>query len=137
MTSPLVERSARSECGVDLESPPVVASFPMRLLHPTVRMIAILSLLAACTRTKATSAGAPVHGASTQPQPMTAARDKAQKPAADAAPKNAPAPAASQSAYTGHGAESIPPEVLAKYRPTPLPSELERKIQSMFDLSGP
>jgi dipeptidyl aminopeptidase/acylaminoacyl peptidase len=39
--------------------------------------------------------------------------------------------------YAGHGAESVGPEQLAKYRPTPIPEELERRIQSMSDLRSP
>jgi protease II len=51
-------------------------------------------------------------------------------PAASAAP-------AAEKAYSGHGAESIPPELIAKYAPPSLPSELSRKIQSMLDIRAP
>ena len=39
--------------------------------------------------------------------------------------------------YSGHGASTVPPEVLAKFAPTPLASDLSRKIQSMMDLRAP
>src|SRR5262245_4892785 len=39
--------------------------------------------------------------------------------------------------YRGHGAESVPPEVIAKYAPPPLPAELSRKIQAMLDVRAP
>lgn len=38
--------------------------------------------------------------------------------------------------YSGHGAESVPPEVLAKYAPPPLPPELTRRVQAMLDVRG-
>ncbi len=44
---------------------------------------------------------------------------------------------ASPGTYSGHGASTVSPEVLAKFAPTPLPSELSRKIQSMMDLRAP
>ncbi len=50
---------------------------------------------------------------------------------------DAPAPAPSASAYTGHGADTIPPEVLAKYRPRSLPPELARHIESLMDVRAP
>jgi len=47
-------------------------------------------------------------------------------------------PAHSQGgAYTGHGAESLSPEVLAKFAPTPLPPELARRVQVMMDVRSP
>jgi dipeptidyl aminopeptidase/acylaminoacyl peptidase len=54
-------------------------------------------------------------------------------PSASAASSAAPAP----SAYSGHGAESVSPEVIAKFAPPPLPNELTRKIQSMLDIRAP
>jgi dipeptidyl aminopeptidase/acylaminoacyl peptidase len=42
-----------------------------------------------------------------------------------------------QTAYKGHGAGSVPPEVIAKYAPKPLPSDLARRIQSMMDVRAP
>ena len=48
-----------------------------------------------------------------------------------------PAAATPQAAYKGHGAESVPAEVLAQYAPKPLPPELARRIQSMMDVRAP
>lgn len=39
--------------------------------------------------------------------------------------------------YTGHGVESLPPEVLSRYAPAPLPPELSRKIQGLMDIRSP
>ena len=44
---------------------------------------------------------------------------------------------AQQPAYQGHGADSVPPEVIAKYVAPPLPSELSRKIQNLMDVRAP
>ena len=52
-------------------------------------------------------------------------------------PPPSPATPAASSAYTGHGAESLSPALLDKFRPRPIPSELSRRIQTMFDLRGP
>jgi len=47
------------------------------------------------------------------------------------------APVAAQTAYKGHGAESVPVEVIAKYAPKALPADLGRRIQSMMDVRAP
>ncbi|MDF2694972.1 MAG: Acylamino-acid-releasing enzyme, partial [Labilithrix sp.] len=47
------------------------------------------------------------------------------------------APQPSRSGYAGHGAESVPPEVLARFAPTPLPGEVSRRIQAMLDVRAP
>ncbi len=39
--------------------------------------------------------------------------------------------------YSGHGAETVSPEILAKFAPTPLPFDLSRKIQVTMDLRAP
>jgi dipeptidyl aminopeptidase/acylaminoacyl peptidase len=39
--------------------------------------------------------------------------------------------------YTGLGAESVSPEVLAKYAPPALPPEVRRRVQSMLDVRSP
>jgi dipeptidyl aminopeptidase/acylaminoacyl peptidase len=39
--------------------------------------------------------------------------------------------------YAGHGADSLPPEVLARYAPTPLASNVSRRIQAMLDVRAP
>lgn len=45
--------------------------------------------------------------------------------------------AAQQPAYRGHGADSVPPEVIAKFVAPPLPAELSRKIQTFMDVRAP
>jgi dipeptidyl aminopeptidase/acylaminoacyl peptidase len=47
------------------------------------------------------------------------------------------APATTSAAYTGHGAASLPPEVLAKYTAPRLPGDVSRRIQSMLDVRAP
>lgn len=47
------------------------------------------------------------------------------------------ATASAQSGYQGHGADSLAPELLAKFAPPPLPSELSRKIQNFMDVRSP
>lgn len=39
--------------------------------------------------------------------------------------------------YSGHGADSVPPEILAKFAPTPIPGDVSRRIQSMLDVRAP
>ncbi len=46
-------------------------------------------------------------------------------------------PPASATPYSGHGVASLPPEILAKYRPQPLPADVSRRIQSYMDIAGP
>src|SRR5689334_14553454 len=45
--------------------------------------------------------------------------------------------AAPPAPYSGHGAESVPPEVIEKYRAPALPSSVTRRIQATLDLRGP
>jgi dipeptidyl aminopeptidase/acylaminoacyl peptidase len=73
------------------------------------------------------------------PEPVAPA--VAAAPSASAAP---PAPAASApppdkpaTAYRGHGAETLPPEVLEKYKPGALPPEVTRRVQAMLDVRAP
>ncbi|WP_082363544.1 S9 family peptidase [Chondromyces crocatus] len=56
-------------------------------------------------------------------------------PAAPATPPAAEAP--SSSGYAGHGAESIKPEVLAKYAAPALPPALSRSIGTLFEVRAP
>jgi dipeptidyl aminopeptidase/acylaminoacyl peptidase len=42
-----------------------------------------------------------------------------------------------RTAYSGHGADSVPKEVIARYAPTPLPNEVSRRIQAMLDVRSP
>jgi dipeptidyl aminopeptidase/acylaminoacyl peptidase len=44
---------------------------------------------------------------------------------------------AQQTGYQGHGADSVSPEVIARFAPPPLPSELSRKIQNLMDVRSP
>ncbi|HKQ69392.1 MAG TPA: prolyl oligopeptidase family serine peptidase [Polyangiaceae bacterium] len=77
-------------------------------------------------------------GASPVPAPPVPARAEPSSTAfVDAgAPPSAKA-ALPSPAYQGLGVESIAPEVLAKYRPLPLPPDVSRRIQALFDLRGP
>jgi dipeptidyl aminopeptidase/acylaminoacyl peptidase len=43
----------------------------------------------------------------------------------------------SGSNYSGHGAESVPPEVVQKFAPTPVDPKLARYVQSMLDIRAP
>lgn len=43
----------------------------------------------------------------------------------------------SSASYAGHGAESVPAEVLAKFAPKPLAGEVSRRIQTMLDVRAP
>lgn len=43
----------------------------------------------------------------------------------------------STTAYSGHGASSVAPEVLAKFAPKPLAPEVARGIQNMLDVKSP
>jgi dipeptidyl aminopeptidase/acylaminoacyl peptidase len=49
----------------------------------------------------------------------------------------AKAPSAAPRPYEGHGAASIEPAVLEKFRPKPLDSALSRKLQTLMDLRAP
>jgi len=42
-----------------------------------------------------------------------------------------------QTPYSGHGAGSLPPEVVKKYAPPPLDPEMSRRIQMMLDVRSP
>src|SRR5688500_14367156 len=49
----------------------------------------------------------------------------------------AAAAAAQTSGYTGHGAESVPPELVAKFAPAPLDPEVTARIQQALDVRSP
>ena len=53
----------------------------------------------------------------------------AESPAAEAAPASAE--------YQGHGAASLDPALLAKFRPKPIDGKLSRKLQALMDLRAP
>src|SRR5262249_19042261 len=48
-----------------------------------------------------------------------------------------PRPATTATSYSGHGADSVPPEVIAKFAPTPLPASVSARIQAMLDVRAP
>jgi protease II len=50
---------------------------------------------------------------------------------------SAAGPALAQTPYAGHGAESVPKEVLAQYAPLALPAEVSARIQTMMDVRAP
>ncbi len=52
-------------------------------------------------------------------------------------PNAAPAGPSSGAAYEGHGAETIAPQLLEKYRPRPLPPDVARRIQALMDVRAP
>lgn len=57
------------------------------------------------------------------------------RPAPSAVASAAPAPAAG--GYSGHGVDSVSPEVLAEFAPTPVAAETSAKIQAMLDVRAP
>lgn len=85
------------------------------------------SLLAFCLAASCASPREPA-----RVPPVTAA-----PPASAAASAVAPRSAEKPIVYAGHGAESVPPEVLARFAPTPIPSDVSRRIQSMLDVRAP
>src|SRR5687768_11471948 len=58
-------------------------------------------------------------------------RESAPRPASPAAAGEKPL------VYAGHGADSVPPELIAKFAPTPLPGDVSRRIQAMLDVRAP
>jgi dipeptidyl aminopeptidase/acylaminoacyl peptidase len=86
-----------------------------------IRSSVVLALLSAC-------GGAPLVA---PVPPVTSAQ-----PAASSPPREA-APSASSAAYSGHGAETVPPALLEKYRPRALAPELARRIESLMDVRAP
>lgn len=55
----------------------------------------------------------------------------------DPGPAAADKTTASAAPYKGHGADSLDPALIEKFRPKPLPSALSRKLQALMDLRGP
>jgi dipeptidyl aminopeptidase/acylaminoacyl peptidase len=93
-------------------------------MRTLLRSSPVLALLAAC-------GGAPL--VSPVP-PVTSAQPAAPSPARETPASSAPAPAAS---YSGHGAETVPPALVEKYRPRALAPELARRIESLMDVRSP
>src|SRR4051812_45855298 len=70
-------------------------------------------------------------------QPVTPPTPPATASPVAAPPASASAAAPASSSYAGHGLGSVSPEILAKYAPTPMPSEVTRRIQAMIDVRAP
>jgi dipeptidyl aminopeptidase/acylaminoacyl peptidase len=85
----------------------------------------LLSVLTACAGAPLLSPVPPVTSATPGPSALP--------PAPSAGADTAPG----ATAYVGHGAETIAPEVLAKYRPVPLSPEVSRRIESLMDVRAP
>jgi dipeptidyl aminopeptidase/acylaminoacyl peptidase len=60
-------------------------------------------------------------------------------PPRESAPRTAASGAAAEKplVYAGHGADSVPPEVIAKFAPPALPGDVSRRIQAMLDVRAP
>jgi dienelactone hydrolase len=58
-------------------------------------------------------------------------------PVASATTAPATPPNASASPYSGHGAASVSPEILAKFAPKPLDPAVKRRIEAMLDVRAP
>jgi dipeptidyl aminopeptidase/acylaminoacyl peptidase len=94
-----------------------------------VLVFPLLTVLAASCGGAAPSASVP---------PVTPATPPASAPQpAVAAPPGAASASSSAPAYSGHGVETIAPELLEKYRPRPLRPEVARRIESLMDVRAP
>ncbi len=85
--------------------------------------------LAACARPTPPAAPACPPVAATPPTAATPDGTADAAPTPTARPDVAPAPG-----YTGLGAESVTPEIIARFAPAPLPPEVSRRIQAMLDV---
>lgn len=102
------------------------------------RTAAVLLLLAATAPAFAPVAGCGGAPLLTPVPPVTSAMPgPGTLPPAPSVSEPAEAPASSASSYTGHGVETIAPEVLAKYRPVALAPEVSRRIQALMDVRAP
>lgn len=90
-------------------------------------LLSISSLLALVTASASCAHPAPPN----VPPPTTALVPPEGRAASAGGPSSTSGP------YAGHGAESVSPELLAKYAPTPLPSDVSRRIQAMLDVRAP
>jgi dipeptidyl aminopeptidase/acylaminoacyl peptidase len=72
-----------------------------------------------------------------RPAVEVAAPEPASAEATPAPRSTAPAVASVAGPYTGHGADSIPAELLEKYRPRAVPPELGQRIESLIDIRAP
>jgi len=69
--------------------------------------------------------------------PVPALTSATPEPLALPAASSAASSTAPAAAYAGHGADTVPPEVLDKYRPTPLSGDVSRRIQALMDVRAP
>ena len=67
--------------------------------------------------------------------PLTRAIASAAGPSA--APPPAEAPREKKTKYSGHGASSVPREVIARYAPPALPDDVAQRIQAILDVRAP
>lgn len=72
-----------------------------------------------------------------EPPPAVAPPAPTAAPVASASGAPAAPTAAPATSYSGHGLASVSPEILTKYAPTPLPSEVTRGIQALLDVRAP
>ena len=91
-----------------------------------------LAAFAASLASLASLAGCGPGGERPQVPPLTAASAEPVDRAADHG-----AHAGGARSYAGHGADSLPPEVLARYAPTALAGDVSRRIQAMLDVRAP
>ncbi len=97
------------------------------LKAPRASLAFVALLLAAGCGPEQPAASPDCAKAATPPEPP--------RPAASAVASAAPAPAAT--GYSGHGAESVSPEVLAEFAPTPVPAEIIARVQALLDVKAP
>jgi dipeptidyl aminopeptidase/acylaminoacyl peptidase len=69
--------------------------------------------------------------------PVPALTSARPEPSALPAASSAASSTAPSAAYAGHGADTVTPEVLDKYRPTPLSADVSRRIESLMDVRAP
>ncbi len=103
---------------------------PRRIRTPLgMALGSLVLLLAACT---------PPEAKCPEPQALKPAEKSAEKPAETAKPaETSPKEQGSKTNYAGHGAESVPQEILARFAPPPISSELSRRIQALLDVRAP
>jgi len=103
-------------------------AFSGNLSRLALRLLPIVAMAAACGGE--TPAAEEPHAR----KPLTGALKDALGPSGTAG--DGGAPSASKS-YSGHGASSVSKEVIAKFAPPPLPEDVSRALQTLFDLRAP
>lgn len=99
-----------------------------------MRSAAVLLALAALPALAALVVACGHGGEPAHVPPVTAAGASTVDRSAGTTPKAA---TSDGTVYAGHGAESVPPEVLARFAPTPLAGDVSRRIQAMLDVRAP